>query len=194
MKKRKSIFIALTGALVLSCLAAGCGKDAAQDAASGTADSGESGELEPFSPPISFEAADIDGNPVSSDIFGDSRLTMVNVWATYCNPCLMEMPFLGELAGEYAPEDFQIIGIISDVTEESAEEDLEAAAALIEETKAGTYRHLLLNESLYTSMLTDVTAVPTTLFIDAEGKILGSVIGANDKDTWKEIIDAYLQE
>ena len=58
----------------------------------------------------SFEAQDMDGNTVSSDIFGESKITMVNVWATYCNPCLSEMPELGELAQEYDAGEFRLIG------------------------------------------------------------------------------------
>lgn len=49
---------------------------------------------------IRFEGTDLRGNTVSSDIFSRFKLTMINVWATYCNPCLREMPDLGELAAE----------------------------------------------------------------------------------------------
>ena len=130
---------------------------------------------------------------VSSDIFGEAKITMVNVWATYCNPCLREMPELGELAQEYDKEDFQLIGIVSDVQEGAAQEDLDAAAKLIEQTKAD-YSHLLLNESLYLALLTEVRAVPTTFFIDEDGVVLDVVIGARDKTAWKEKIDGFLEE
>ncbi len=73
---------------------------------------------------ISFEGQDIEGNLVSSSVLSESKLTMVNVWATYCNPCLREMPGLGELAKEYDPWDFQIIRIMSDVQEGAAEQAL----------------------------------------------------------------------
>lgn len=140
-----------------------------------------------------FEATNMEGETVSSDIFPNSRLTMVNVWATYCGPCLGEMPELGELAAEYAPGDLQLIGIISDVTEDAKQKDLDYAADLIEETGAD-YPHLLLNESLYYGLLTDVSAVPTTFFFDENGVIIETVIGARDKTSWKEIIDALLEE
>lgn len=149
---------------------------------------------------VIFEAQDIEGNAVTSDIFGQSRLTMVNVWATYCNPCLSEMPELGELAGEYDPGDFRLIGIVSDVPEamegideEKAERAREEAKSLIEKTGAD-YTHLLLGASLYNALLTDVTAVPTTFFIDKEGNVLDQVVGAMDKDSWKEKIDALLED
>lgn len=142
---------------------------------------------------ITFEARDMDGNTVTSDIFSQSRLTMVNVWATYCAPCLNEMPDLGELAQEYAPEDFQIIGIVSDVLEGSDEESMDYTARLISQTGA-VYPHLLLNESLYYALLTDVMAVPTTFFFDQDGNLLETTVGSKDKASWKEDIDGLLQK
>lgn len=140
-----------------------------------------------------FEGQDMEGNAVSADIFSESKLTMVNVWATYCNPCLREMPGLGELAEEYDSEQFQIIGIISDVQEGADQETMDLAAALIDETGAD-YRHLLLNKSLYYALLTDVTAVPTTFFVDENGKILDTVVGSMDKSAWEEKINALLEK
>lgn len=147
-------------------------------------------EDEPSASQISFEAVDTEGNAVTSDIFSQSKLTMINVWATYCNPCLSEMPGLGELAAEYDAKKFHIIGIVSDVLEG---EDQELAENLIEETGAD-YTHLLLNESLYYALLTDVSAVPTTFFIDENGTVLDTVVGANEKSAWEEMINGLLEE
>lgn len=142
---------------------------------------------------ITFEAQDMEGNTISSEIFAETKLTMVNVWATYCNPCLREMPGLGELADEYAPEEFRIVGVISDVMEGADQKTIDLAAGLIEQTGAD-YTHLLLNESLYYALLTDVTAVPTTFFIDENGVILDTVIGSMEKSAWEERVNALLEE
>ena len=140
----------------------------------------------------SFEAQDMDGNTVSSDIFGESKITMVNVWATYCNPCLSEMPELGELAQEYDAGEFRLIGIISDVPENADEEIMGLAKDLIEQTGA-SYTHLPINQSLYDALLEDVTAVPTTFFFDENGSLLETVVGAREKSAWKEKIDELLE-
>ena len=110
---------------------------------------------------VSFEANTIDGKEYSSDAFSQSRLTMINVWATYCNPCLSEMPDLGEIATEYDSAELQMIGVISDVAETAAENDIKNAKELIEQTGA-QYQHLLLSESLYTNLVGGVNSVPTT--------------------------------
>lgn len=142
---------------------------------------------------ITFEALDLEGNTVTESVFSDTKLTMVNVWATYCNPCLSEMPELGELAAEYDAAQFQIIGIVSDVQEGMEEEAVAYASSLVSQTGAA-YPHLLLNESLFYAMLSEVRAVPTTFFIDEKGVVLDTVVGARDKDSWKEMIDELLEE
>ena len=143
--------------------------------------------------PIVFEAHDTEGNAVSSEIFSETKLTMVNVWATYCNPCLREMPGLGELAGEYASDEFRIVGVVSDVVEGSDQKTLDYVTDLVEQTSAD-YTHLLLNESLYRALLTDVSAVPTTFFIDEDGVILDTVVGSMDKSMWEEKINGLLEK
>ena len=143
---------------------------------------------EPSAAQVTFEGTDLEGNPVSSEIFSQSKLTMVNVWATYCNPCLREMPELGELAAEYDAGEFQLIGIVSDVMEGA---DQSQAERLVQQTGAN-YPHLLLNESIYYALLTDVSGVPTTFFIDENGAVLGRVVGAKEKSVWEEIIHELL--
>lgn len=184
--------------LILAGLLCGCaGKDSGDAApeknVGSETDETLSTEETKQEPTVVFEAQDMEGNTVTSDIFGQSRLTMINVWATYCNPCLREMPELAQLTAEYTSEDFQLIGIISDVQEGADQSAMETAAQLIEQTGAD-YPHLLLNESIYYGMLTDVMAVPTTFFVDSEGNILDTVVGAMDKSAWKEKIDELLEE
>ncbi len=142
---------------------------------------------------LAFTATDVDGQEVTSDILADSKLTMLNIWATYCNPCLEEMPYLGELATEYDSAEFQIIGILSDVSEQSGQEDIDYAKELIAQTQAN-YPHLLLGQDLYSTLVGGVSAVPTTFFVKQDGEVLGYVTGAADKETWKELIDELLAE
>lgn len=148
-------------------------------------------EAEPYI--LSFEATTIDGEPLTSDCFADSKLTMINVWATYCNPCLNEMPDLGEIANSYDASEFQIIGIISDVMADSEDGDIENAKDLIAQTKAD-YPHVLLNESLYSNLVGGVDSVPTTFFVNQKGEMLGYVIGAQSKESWEEIIHELLEK
>ena len=181
------------GACVLSVLLlSGCAKgitDGPEGSVSGL-EAMSVTSSEPSAGLVTFEGMDLEGNAVSSDILSQSKLTMINVWATYCGPCLNEMPELGELAAEYDLEDFQIIGIVSDVLEG---EDQSLAESLIRQTGAD-YTHLLLNESIYYALLTDVSAVPTTFFLDEDGTVLDTVVGAMKKTVWEDKINGLLEE
>lgn len=139
---------------------------------------------------ITFEGTDLEGNTVSQENFSQSKLTMVNVWATYCNPCLREMPGLGELAAEYDRSEFQIIGVVSDVTEG---EDQTLVESLVQQTGA-QYPHLLANDSIGQAILSSVDAVPTTFFFDQEGAYLGGVVGSAEKSDWEDLIHELLEE
>ncbi len=142
---------------------------------------------------VVFEGQDLDGNTITQETCALAKLTMINVWATYCNPCLKEMPELGELAKEYEAADFQLIGVVSDVVEGQDQEATEYAASLVEETGAD-YPHMLLNESLYNGLLAGVSAVPTTFFLNEKGEVLDVVVGAMDKSHWKEKVDGLLED
>ena len=200
MEKRKygrKLLACILVAVMLCGCADGMGKKGTENE-EGSIEAAQKGEEqesveEPPAEPLVFEGQDLDGNAVTSDIFSQSKLTMINVWATYCNPCLREMPDLGELAGEYDTADFQLIGIVSDVRENGSEDKLEKAVSLVEKTGAD-YPHLLLNESLYSALVVNVSGVPTTFFVDENGVVLGAVAGSYEKSVWKEIIDGLLEE
>ncbi|NBI67493.1 TlpA family protein disulfide reductase [Pseudoflavonifractor sp. 60] len=185
MNKLYSILLA---PLVLTALLlSGCTPKSSQEATGPEVAGGSSSAASAES--LSFQGVDLEGNAVSSDILSQSKLTMINVWATYCNPCLSEMPGLGELAAEYNGEEFQIIGIVSDVMEGS---DQDLVESLVQQTGAN-YTHLLLNESIYYALLTDVSAVPTTFFLDENGAVLDTVVGALEKSAWEETINGLLE-
>ena len=151
---------------------------------------GEAAEEKYF---ITFEATTTDGTAWNSDKFANSKLTMINVWGTYCNPCLSEMPALGELAAEYDPAQFQLVGVVCDVMENDSAKNIDYAKQLITETKAN-YPHLLANESIYMSFLGAVSAVPTTFFVRQDGSLVGYLTGALEKENWKALIDDLLSK
>ena len=202
--KIRNIYFTIVGVLVCGALLIGCG-DKSESNMSGnemqientteTSQEQENGQSqeeqqEPYI--LTFEAVTTEGEEITSDIFAQSKLTMINVWATYCNPCLKEMPALGEISENYDTSEFRMIGIVSDVTEEAID-DVATAKSLIEETQAN-YPHLLLNESLYVNLVGAVEAVPTTFFINRQGEMLGYLVGSYDKQAWEEIIAELLSE
>ena len=142
---------------------------------------------------LTFTAKSVDGTEVTSDILDDAKLTMINVWATYCNPCLQEMPGLGEIAAEYDADTFQMIGVVCDVSETSSQEDVDYVKELIDKTEAN-YLHLLTSEDLYNNLVCMVSVVPTTFFVKQDGSVRGYVTGAMNKESWEDVINDLLAE
>ena len=167
--------------------------EAAETPGVGENTSTEDEEVEEEKYYVTFQANTVEGEAWNSEQFANSKLTMINVWATYCNPCLSEMPDLGELAAEYDGAEFQIIGVVSDVMEGDSADNIAYVKQLISETQAN-YPHLLLNESLYMSFVGAVCAVPTTFFVRQDGSMVGYLTGAMAKENWKILIDDLLAD
>ena len=144
-----------------------------------------------------FTAQDLDGNPVDESIFADCDVTMINLWGTFCGPCLQEMPDLGEISDEYADKGFQIVGICTDAVNldgEILEDVVETAKADAQETGAD-YLHIVPVGEIFTDLLPRVTGVPTTIFVDSKGQQIGLAdIGAKDKAAWIQVIEEKLAQ
>jgi thiol-disulfide isomerase/thioredoxin len=145
----------------------------------------------------SFSATDLDGNAVDESIFSSSKLTMVNIWATFCGPCIGEMPDLGLLNEEYASDGFQVVGIVADVLNQDgsiSDDQVNTAREIVSETGAD-YLHLLPSDDLIEAKLNTVYSVPETIFVDSKGNQIGeSYIGSRSYDDWAAIIEFLLSE
>ena len=143
-----------------------------------------------------FSAEDLDGNALDQSILEGHTLTMVNVWATFCTPCISEMPELGELAEEYADKGVQIVGLVSDVLDSDgsvSETQLDTAREIVSATSAN-YTHIVPSVDFY-GILYQITSVPTTFFVDSEGTQVGyAYVTAMEREQFVELIDAALAE
>lgn len=145
----------------------------------------------------SFTAKDLDGNTVTESVFAGNKLTMVNIWATFCGPCINEMPHLGEIAQEYADKGVGIVGIVvdaADATGAVSDKLVQDAIEIADYTNAD-YLHIVPSAEMYKAKLNNVYSVPETIFVDSQGNQVGeSYLGARSKEAWTEIIDELLGE
>lgn len=142
-----------------------------------------------------FKAVDLSGKAVTDEIFKGKKLTMVNIWATFCRPCINEMPDLELISKEYADRGFQIVGIVCDVSYsgDGYNKELYDSALDVVEATGVTYTNLLPSGSLDIIKLGEVYSVPETIFVDENGQVVGqSYIGSRSLEDWKEIIDDIL--
>ncbi len=212
----------ITGALVLALIlaASGCSLPGTTPASSSgtpstpsesvtapdtttTAPSGKpASEESPSESPASdgimsdFTATDLDGNTVDQSIFSEYQLTMVNVWGTFCGPCISEMPELGSLNRDYADKGFQIVGIVSDASdgEDVYKDVVNTANDIIGQTGAD-YLHILPSTDIIDAFLKQVMYVPTTIFVDKNGNQVGEqYVGAKSYEEWASVADALLEK
>ena len=135
---------------------------------------------------IRFETKDIDGAPVKSEeLFAAHKVTMINIWATWCGPCRKELEELGHMHRRLEKKDAAVVGICDDAAAKTAE-----CKELIKE-KGLSYLNLLPYEGMEEL---EIDAFPTSFFVDREGKVLTSpVIGVPaDISEYEKTIDSLL--
>lgn len=188
-------YFALMLSVVVMLTMAACGKTAEENEGSSqqeqssqqevASDTGMPGQMP------SFQAKDINGSDVDNTIFEGKKLTMVNIWGTFCPPCVYEMPELQKLSEEMKDQGVAVVGIIGDTPDAENEE---AARAIIAE-KGVKFTNIVPDEAIINGLLISIQAFPTSVFVDGEGNIVGApVVGAHSMEEYKEIIQGMLSQ
>lgn len=139
-----------------------------------------------------FQTMDIlDGNVIKSEEFYKEKpLTLVNVWGTFCGPCKEEMPDLAKLYDEYKDK-VNFLGVVVD-TNVSMDTNVGEAQQIIKDSGVN-YKNIMPNPTTEDTLV-NITAMPTTFFVNSDGKVLGGFVGKADKDSLKATIDKILEE
>lgn len=123
------------------------------------------------------------------------KVVFLNFWATWCNPCLIEMPHIEELYSEYGlnKEDVIILGIANPKSEEyplNSDVSKEEIISFIKEQ--GYTFPIVFDETGQVLQDYFIRAFPTTFMINKEGKIYGYISGSLTKDIMINIIEQTL--
>ena len=138
-----------------------------------------------------FTTNDIDGNEVTESIFANKDLTVVNIWGTFCGPCINEMPELGAWEKEL-PDNVQIVGLIVDISSTDNETQIAAAKQITEKADAG-FVNLIGGNGDFDELIGSVVGVPTTISVDKSGNIVGEIIVGADVDRYKSFVNKYVE-
>ena len=140
---------------------------------------------------ISFETVDLNGNPVKSEnLFAQNKVTMINIWATTCGPCINEMAELEEMNKEFKEKGGAIVGLVDDVWVDNMKY-LDEAKSIIEATGV-TYTNLCAWDGYQNAL--EAVGTPTTYFVNSHGEVIGdAILGAHPKK-YKEKMEQYLSE
>lgn len=134
-----------------------------------------------------IETEDYKGNKINHETFKNKKLTVLNLWGTWCGPCVEEMPDFEEVYKEYKDKDVQFIGLTID----SEDEEVKA----LKEKLGITYTLVKNNDKLKELVTSKYDYVPVTLFVDQEGKIIEQFIaGGTNADGLKKVIEDLINE
>lgn len=139
-----------------------------------------------------FKTVDLDGNEVTESIFAEKDLTVVNIWGTFCSPCIEEMPELGAWAKEM-PENVQIIGLVQDISGVDDTEHIELAKQITTKADAD-FVQLVAGTDDFAGVMASLVGVPTTIFVDSDGNIVGEPIVGAEVESYKNFVEEYLNE
>ncbi len=138
----------------------------------------------------------LDGDSFTFEDITENKLTMINVWATWCPPCVVELPELQALNDAYAEQGVEVIGVLADSIWEVGERDDDAIAAgkkLLEDAEA-TYRVLIPDAVLQEKLINFMEYFPTTFFFNADGELVDAVVGSNSYESWSAVLDEIIEE
>jgi thiol-disulfide isomerase/thioredoxin len=138
-----------------------------------------------------FKSRTLNGDAVTNAIFADKKLTMINIWATWCPPCVDEMPDLGRL-GSSMPEGAQLIGIVYDISAEDRDA-ITDADRILRQSQAG-FVQIEYSPDM-NPYIDTVDAIPTTIFVDSKGTIVGGpMVGSNSEKNYRVTMEKILKE
>ncbi len=132
-----------------------------------------------------FAFTDLNGKATTFDAF-KGQITFVNFWATWCGPCKIELPDLITLSKEYEAKNVKFIGISTD----RGGDVIADVRSFIQ--KAGIPYQIVISNEDIEEAFGNIHSIPTSFIIDANGKILKSIIGVRSKQVLGEEIEKAL--
>jgi peroxiredoxin len=132
-----------------------------------------------------FTLTDLDGKNISLADF-KGKVVILDFWATWCPPCIKEIPDFVELYEQYKDKGFAMIGI-----------SLDQAGIDVVKEFAQRYKinySIAMNDGNVHKAYGEITSIPTTFVIDSKGNIRKEYIGFTKKSVFEEDIKTLLQE
>ena len=141
-----------------------------------------------------FEGTDLDGNPVTSELFKENSVTVVNFWFSTCAPCIAELSELNALNEELKLKGGAVIGINADTI--GGDESMIAEAKSILEKKGAMYQNIYFPAESEAGKLTySITAFPTTVVVDRSGRMIGEpILGGINSEAQMKALQATIDE
>lgn len=143
-----------------------------------------------------FSTMDVFGNVYTQTFFQQYNLTLVNAFATWCSPCVQEMPELEELRKTYEEKGIKlgVVGVVLDTkTQLGTDENAVERAKVLYQRSGAQFPFMMPDETNMNDRLTGIESVPETFFVDRQGNIVSDpYVGARSMEAWSQIVDQEL--
>ena len=126
-------------------------------------------------------APEVRFSPLSGAPFSTSELrgkvVLVNFWATYCGPCIREMPKLAETYRKYAPRGYETVAV-------AVRRDDPGRVAQFARKNELPFKVALDGSGELAKEFGNVRITPTSFLIDKQGRVLRRFVG---EPNWREL-------
>jgi len=111
------------------------------------------------------------------------KVVLVDFWATWCPPCIKEVPHFVSLQKKLGPKGFQIVGV-----------SLDEGSAVVEKfiTKFDVNYPIVMGNQKLVELYGGVQAIPTTFLLDKQLKIVNKWVGYHNESDFEKAIKKYL--
>ena len=133
-------------------------------------------------PAPAWKLVALDGSEVGSDAL-KGKVVVVDFWATWCGPCVHEIPGYVAMQKKYAERGLVIVGL-------SVDRKGEAVAPFAERT--GINYPLALATPEVIAAFGELEAIPTTFLIDREGRIRHKKTGSMEAADYEKLLATLL--
>src|SRR5262249_47479928 len=121
------------------------------------------------------------------------KVVLVNFWATWCEPCKIEIPWLIEMQNKYGAKGFTVLGIAMDDDGKSVVAPFVAKARYeVSGQKLPMNYPIVLGSDKIAEKFGGMLGYPTSILISRDGKVLKRTTGLIDYDQTTKMIEGAL--
>jgi thiol-disulfide isomerase/thioredoxin len=121
------------------------------------------------------------------------EVVLVNFWATWCEPCKVEIPWMIEFQQKYSPRGFTILGVSMDEDGKKAIQPfLDKERFDVNGQKEAMSYPILLGGDAIADKFGGILGLPTSMLFNRDGKKVRTIVGLVNHDDLSKAIDSLL--
>lgn len=139
-----------------------------------------------------FKTVDLNGEAVDKSVLANHEYTVVDVWGTFCGPCIQAMPRLEKMNEELSKQDIGVMGIVIDAQgeHESAGQIMGEAKKIVSDVD-GKIPSYAPPEDFLSGIGQEITGVPSQFLINSKGEVVSPLyLGGAPLETWVDIVNS----